>query len=311
MQRKITVTGANKVFFWVIIIFLGFSYAIGILSVLLRKNIATDNFHITIIITQFVLILLPVLIYVLKNRLNFKEVFRLNKLGLLPAFIIVINSIFAILAAGSLNVIVLFLLQQIGKVPPDSIPVPKSFSEMLITLLVLSISPAICEEALHRGILLRSYEKRGTIKAIVISSIMFGIFHFDIKNLLGPIFLGMVIAYYVVRTNSIFAGVLAHFSNNAIASISSYLVGGSETDSAPITLADLENQLIFGMGCFIVMVILLAVFKKVTQDTAQYNPPIASVRNDIKSILSHWPIVVVLVLYIISALMTIVSQVLT
>ena len=80
---------------------------------------------------------------------------------------------------------------------------------------------------MHRGFLLTAYERRGSYRAVVIVAILFGLFHFDIMNLLGPIFLGAVFGYYVIRTDSIFAGILAHFLNNAIVVVIQYLWGRS------------------------------------------------------------------------------------
>ena len=65
----------------------------------------------------------------------------------------------------------------------------------------------VCEELMHRGFLLTAYERRGSYRAVVIIAILFGLFHFDIMNLAGPIFLGLIIGYYVIRTGSIFAGI--------------------------------------------------------------------------------------------------------
>ncbi len=297
MQKKITVTGANKVYFAVVILFLIFSILIELLSFRMQINISEDYFYAVTLFTQFGLIVVPVLIYAGAMRLNFKEIFRINRLKPLPALLIIVISLPAIYALSTLNSVVLFFLQLLGPIPIQSVPVSDTPSELLAGLLTIGICPSICEEMLHRGLLLSAYEKRGTTKAIAISAFMFGIFHFDISNLLGPIFMGLLIGYYVVRTNSIFAGMLAHFANNALVELLNYGAVVEEGASASLSANELGWMLFFGGVGIAIIFMLLKVFKKVTRDTCRTAPAISGIRVDAASVLSHWPVIVSLALY--------------
>ena len=62
-----------------------------------------------------------------------------------------------------------------------------------------------------------SLERFGATKAILMSGFLFGLMHFDFQKLLGTFLLGVLIGFIVYRTNSIFAGMMAHFTNNAAA----------------------------------------------------------------------------------------------
>lgn len=312
MLKKITVTGANKVYFTVLAVFLFATLAIGIVGGFTGKDVTKDYFHVTILFTEFVLILVPVTIYTVRSRLNIREVFRINKLQLLPASIIILIVFPAIYAGGMFNSIILYLLQLIGDTPQSSVPAPHSIVQLIAGVAVVGLSPAICEEALHRGILLKAYEKRGSLKAVVISAIMFGFFHFDITNLLSPIFLGILIGYYVLRTNSIFAGVLAHFLHNSVLEIIDYL---THTEDVPqkisISAQELGQNMIFGIVSLVIIMLLLRLFKKVTEDTAIYNSPVAGIKEDIKSILSHWPVIASLSLYLVMAAVSVLGMMLS
>jgi uncharacterized protein len=256
------------------------------------------------------MILIPVLLFTVGNKLNFKEVFRLNKLGLLPAAIIILAAIPAIYAAGMFNSIFLYFFQALGDIPNDSVPIPQSILQLITGILVIGISPAICEESLHRGILLKAYEKRGSLKAVVISAIMFGFFHFDLTNLFSPIFLGILIGYYVLRTNSIFAGVLAHFIHNSILEVMGFLYRNEPVSSKiTITAAELGQNVILGLLGLVLIFLLLKLFRKVTGNSAHYYPTVSNVKNDIKSIMSHWPIFVSLILYIFNACLIILTMI--
>ncbi|MCX7950245.1 MAG: CPBP family intramembrane metalloprotease, partial [Treponemataceae bacterium] len=88
---------------------------------------------------------------------------------------------------------------------------------LLLSILAIGIAPAICEEILFRGAVMRGFERFGTVKAILASSLLFGLMHFDFQKLLGTFLLGGLIGFIVYRTDSIFGGMVAHFTNNSTA----------------------------------------------------------------------------------------------
>ncbi len=315
-KAKVTVTGANMVFFNFAVLFILSQIVLLFIIVVISafygdyyaKDFLKNNIYIITFINEYVLILAPVLIYAFVKKLNFKEVFRIKKPGFIPSILIVFMSVPAYFIALMLNSIVIYFLQFIGDIPLQPIPVPKNLSELLIGIFFIAITPGICEEMMHRGLLLTAYEKRGTLKAIVITSIFFGFFHFDITNLLGPIFLGLIIGYYVIRTDSIFAGMLAHFLNNAIAEIFQYFANtGVEPEKIVITNQELISIILYGIAGAIILGILMFLFKKVTKNKYVYKPPIANTGKDIISIVTHWPITLIILLYIFMTVIYLIS----
>jgi len=298
VNNKVTVTGANKVFLFVAVINIVFSLAVELVDIAFG-NVLNDNMLLILMMIQFYCVLFPTLFYMIGKKVNIKETLRFNSPGLLPSFLIILMSAPAFYAASALNSIVVYILQFLGEAPEESsIPIPQNLGEVFVTILVIAIAPAICEEILHRGLLLKAYENRGTMKAIVISGIMFGIFHFDITNLLGPILLGILFGYYVVRTNSIFAGVIAHFMNNFLATILQYSLKDMENDSSFYSLQDLGYTLLFGAICMVFVFLLLVCFKLATEGKGKIRESRTTILNDMLSIVSHWPVIVVMVLYI-------------
>ncbi|MFZ5988298.1 MAG: CPBP family intramembrane glutamic endopeptidase [Bacillota bacterium] len=303
MNNRITVTGANKVFLVVTVLCFIFSIVIGIVDVFF-SGLIDNNTYLMLIINQFYFILFPVLFYLIKNKIDIKEVLRFNKLDLLPAFLIILISLPAYLGALSLNVIALYVIQFTGYTPDSSMPTPENLGELLVVVLVVAVSPAICEEILHRGVLLKAYERRGSVKAVVISSILFGIFHYDITNLAAPVFLGLLIGYYVVRTNSIFAGMLAHFLNNFISVLFQYFMSKSDSvsESARVTEEQLVAMIIFGIVCMAAVFFLVICFHFGTKGKYTLRPSGTTLLNDVVSIVTHWPVAIALLLYILFTL---------
>ena len=90
---------------------------------------------------------------------------------------------------------------------------PKNY---LISLVSLALIPAICEELIFRGVITSALKQKGQIFAIVLSSIMFAMFHFSPSQLIYPICFGLILAIVYLRTNNIIFPILLHFINNAL-----------------------------------------------------------------------------------------------
>ncbi len=305
-NNKLTFTGANIFFLVFTLVFLAYQMVLGFFM----GTAMYDNIYLIIIINELC-ILAFVLAYCFIKKINIKETFRFNNPGFLPMVMITVVSLPAIFVASMLNSLVIYLLQFVGNVPASTIPVPQNLRELLLGILIVAVLPGACEEIMHRGLLLRAYERRGSYKAVVIVAIYFGLFHFDITNLLGPIFLGIIIGYYVIRTNSIYAGIYAHFLNNTISGLIQYLSKAPQPEKLAISELELVSTLVFGIISLVVTAGLLYVFKIVTEKRAVVVAPIARVSQDLKAALSHWPIIVIIVLYFLMAALYILSILMT
>lgn len=86
---------------------------------------------------------------------------------------------------------------------------------VLIALLNIAFIPAICEEVLFRGYVLRSFQKSwGIGLAILISGIIFGMFHLQPSNFLPLASIGILLAFLTWVSQSLYPAMLAHFVNN-------------------------------------------------------------------------------------------------
>ncbi len=88
-------------------------------------------------------------------------------------------------------------------------------------LLVVAVTPAICEEVLFRGVLLRGLLRRYSDPfAIFVSSAIFGVFHLSFETvirLFPAMFLGALVGLVAIRTRSILPSMMMHFLNNGTA----------------------------------------------------------------------------------------------
>jgi sodium transport system permease protein len=84
-------------------------------------------------------------------------------------------------------------------------------------LLLLAVTPALCEEAVFRGVLFGGTGEMEPWRRIVLNGVVFGLFHLSFETVirfLPTATLGMVIAWAVWRTGSIWVGALMHLLNN-------------------------------------------------------------------------------------------------
>lgn len=82
---------------------------------------------------------------------------------------------------------------------------------------VVSICPALAEEAAFRGFLFGSLNvKYKPWIAIVVSALAFGLYHMNLLQFFGGAMMGVAIGYACYKSRSIFVGVLMHFINNGL-----------------------------------------------------------------------------------------------
>jgi sodium transport system permease protein len=84
------------------------------------------------------------------------------------------------------------------------------------TLALVALTPAVCEEALFRGPILRGFRSRlGPAAAVALTGLLFGIFHVELSRILPTTLLGVLLSQIALQAGSILPAMLAHFLNNA------------------------------------------------------------------------------------------------
>ena len=86
----------------------------------------------------------------------------------------------------------------------------------VLTLLLVAVSPAVCEEALFRGPILRGLLSRfSPLGAALLTGILFGLFHGDVWRFVPSALLGVGLSAIALASDSIVPAMVAHFINNA------------------------------------------------------------------------------------------------
>ena len=85
-----------------------------------------------------------------------------------------------------------------------------------VLILVIALTPAVCEEFFFRGMLMKSMSANPSA-AIVISAALFALLHYDLTKLLSTFAIGLFIGWVVMRSGNLTSGMILHFINNAMA----------------------------------------------------------------------------------------------
>lgn len=99
-----------------------------------------------------------------------------------------------------------------------------SFGMMIVNLFVMALLPAVCEEMMFRGWLQRVLSDRLNYHvAIWVSAFIFSAIHFQFYGFVPRMIIGAALGYLYCYTGSLWASIIAHFTNNAAAVITAFL----------------------------------------------------------------------------------------
>jgi sodium transport system permease protein len=88
---------------------------------------------------------------------------------------------------------------------------------LVLNLLLVAATPAVCEEALFRGVVLRGLSTRvAPSAAVLVTGVLFGMFHLDVWRLLPSTVLGILLSWVALETRSLVPSMIIHFLNNAV-----------------------------------------------------------------------------------------------
>jgi sodium transport system permease protein len=193
--------------FFVVVLVIGF-YG----SLLAEKR----SIPVSIAMVQYGFFLLPTIGLVALKRFPFAKTFSLRRPNLRSVIGAVLIGCSAGAAVAGITVRIL--------PPPDSLKEGIKHVLMLgseqpslwLALLLFSVTPALCEEALFRGLTLSGLRRLGPWAAICISALMFGVAHASIYRLIPTFLIGLGLGYVAWRSGSIFCSMIVHALNNGL-----------------------------------------------------------------------------------------------
>jgi membrane protease YdiL (CAAX protease family) len=110
-----------------------------------------------------------------------------------------------------------------------------TFWLMLLNLIMIAVLPAIGEELIFRGVFQKIFYRffRSGHPAIWITSFLFSALHFQFFGFIPRFILGLVFGYLFFWSGTLWFPVIAHFINNAVAVMGTYIKGTEYLNSQP------------------------------------------------------------------------------
>lgn len=161
------------------------------------------------------LILVMAMIFAKIMGYPFRVLFPVKK----PEFLPILGTVIIWGSTYLLDMVVMLIQYRLFPVQMDEIN--SGLNEVMfsvpvfVTIFVVSIMPAICEEAVHRGVILHTlYSVRKEWLVVLIMGIYFGLFHSDPLRFLPTGILGAAISYIMLETENMVYPSLFHCINN-------------------------------------------------------------------------------------------------
>ena len=105
-----------------------------------------------------------------------------------------------------------------GYVMPEA-PAFDTAGRAVLGIIFMGVFPAVTEELIFRGVMLRGLAPLGRTKAVLISAAAFSLMHMSPAQTVHQFLLGIVMGLIAWETGSILAPMLIHFLNNALSII--------------------------------------------------------------------------------------------
>ncbi len=275
-------------------VFITYQIIGGVITVLvLGPNIIEEpaNLSLTrIIITfsQFMFILVPVVVLNMMQGSVFKETFRLKK----PDILVFILSVLGILIVQPFLQVYLYLQNKlIFSIPFGSeflksvkelfdslealtlkLVASHSVPEFIFVVFVIAITPAICEEFLFRGLILKNFERFVTpIRAIVFTGLIFALFHFHPFNIIPLAILGIYLTLITYYSGSLYTAIFVHFINNFFSVMAVYIFGKEQIDNPDMGGPELTQFILLGVLSLVLFIAVIKIIKTVHLKKVNFN----------------------------------------
>lgn len=269
IEKKLSVLDAFKTFFLLVVVMIAFSVCLSVVAEIVASFKDMDSLELQktptfIIISQMLSGLIFItLFFVYNKRAKVKNKFATSdgqKISLLPISIAMVLAIICIFLLSPF----FDLLDYWFRVPEEPVPMydlmTTSFKYFMIGVLIYCLLPAIGEELIFRGIILRGLSSRFTgFVSILISSVLFCLVHGSLQQTFYQLLMGVILGILAYVGGSIVYSVILHFLNNLLVLLfSCFDIVGYLTEEAIYynIFSMIFPIMLFLLGMFLVVVLM-------------------------------------------------------
>ena len=219
MKKQSSLFSAGLIYFIILFLFVG----VRVFNYFVELPISAEIFDLifTLIVQVGLMFLFPVFMFSIMQKQKPKETFKqfgynkINIVSILTSVLIGVLCYFLNLSIASFfGTIIRMCGYETAPTVAGGVAGDYSVTAFLLNVLTVAILPAICEETAHRGLLLKGFSSLGIKKAIILSSLLFGLMHLNINQFFYATVLGFIIALTAIISKNIIPAIIIHFMNN-------------------------------------------------------------------------------------------------
>jgi uncharacterized protein len=219
----------------------------------------------SLIVSQFLFMLVPI-VWIIKrwHTVHVASYARMTRTSLLEIIVAVAATVCFVPVSGAISEFFVRKLNIPDFLAQVNAQLFTSYStqELLWLIVVVCITPAVCEEMLFRGYVQRTLERTVGIKSVFITGILFGLYHMQPLNLISLSLLGILIGYFYYRSKSLIPCIFVHFTNNLLAVFSLYKTQHEQT---VFPVFDFEITLLGGIAALLFTGGLIVLYYQITK----------------------------------------------
>lgn len=172
-------------------------------------------------------LLVPLSVYAAANRVSWSSIAEHRKNGCLVFWCSVVFGLsFCLLGTLPTN-FTGWAMQELGLLERSyggSSPFGNDLVLNLLYIFSSTVIPAFSEELFFRGLILNQLRKYGSIFAILMSSLLFSLYHMSMPQMVFTFFMGLALGAVMLRTHNIWAVMLIHALTNGVDLLNSHLI---------------------------------------------------------------------------------------
>ncbi len=172
------------------------------------------------------------------------------------AFFGILASVGVCMAANIVTNIIVSFFQSVG-VPKPEMPdyLQPTIPSLFLNLFVFAVLPALLEELVFRGYVLRAIRPYGDWLAVIVSSLLFALMHGNIAQIPFAMIVGIALGWLFIMTDNIWLSVAVHFTNNAFSLLLQYCTRGMDvTTLGMVNAFCIFGLIIIGALCLAILV---------------------------------------------------------
>ena len=207
-----------------------FPFVVIVLNNIFGIDIVGMERMVLTIILQLVMFMLPLMIWLKIKGQRFMDYMPRERLDGRNILYIVLLSFLVMPAMMVVSgITTIFVDNNVGEFMAEATGAGTSW---LLMMLAIAVTPSIVEEVLFRGYIQSTTPKHLSFKKIaLLNGLLFAIMHMSLHQFMYTFLLGVVLAYMVHYTKSIWAGILSHF-----------VINGSQVTLAHWAMSSYQNM---------------------------------------------------------------------